>query len=138
MKRMTTGVLALSALILWQSNRAPAQGKVPEIREAMKKMNGGTTGLYFALGAELREATPDWDDARRMSKEVARLAAAVPKGTPPKGDKASWDKLAKAYADGAVALDAAVARKDAAAARAAFMKLGEPNCKNCHMVHRKE
>jgi cytochrome c556 len=139
MKRTTVGVLALAALIVWQSNHAPAQGDKPnELREAMKKLNGGTSGVFGLLGRELKEETPDPNELRRLSKEVARLTAGLPKATPPKGDAASWKKLSQAYADGAAALDAAIARGDLTGARAAYQKLGDPTCMNCHKVHRKE
>ena len=55
---------------------------------------------------------------------------------PPKGDKDSWQKLTRAYADNTKALAAAAAGMDKDAAKAASEKIGK-SCDACHMAHRK-
>lgn len=125
------------ALLIGLGASVEAQGdKVPETREIMARLNK-PTGIYFALTRELKDAAPEWDDARTQSKTLSLLAAALPKNAPPKGDKASWDKLARAYADNAKAVEEAVKKMDKAAAQAALTRMGEPFCTNCHKAHRK-
>jgi hypothetical protein len=135
MKRFT---VLLTALTLSFAAAAEAKDDKPsEIQELMGKLNK-PTGLFYAIGKELREGDPMWADIQPAAKEVAKEAARLGKLTPPKGDKDSWAKLTKEYADNAAALEKAVAGKNQAAAKAAFAKIDEPNCKKCHDAHRKQ
>jgi cytochrome c556 len=137
MKRLTAGLLALTALV-WLSGRTGAQGeKAADLKATMKKIGDGSSGLFTKLGRELRDTDPTWDDARQMSREIVRLSAGLPKFTPPQGDKASWDKKTKAFADSLAALDQAVAKRDRDTAFAAWKKMEADTCMTCHKVHRK-
>jgi len=140
MKRLTAGLFVLSAALVGLTGSVPAQGeKLPAIKDVMKKMGGGTTGIYFQLGRELRDPELMWDDARRMSRELVKLTAPLSKCTPPQGDRASWEKHTKALTDAAKTLDDAVAKQDKRAAQTAYQNMGEENmCKKCHDVHRKK
>ena len=139
MVRLTAGVLALAALLVWLSGNAGAQGdKGSELKETMKKIGDGSSGLMIKLGRELRDEEPAWSDARKMSGEIARAARGVGKFTPPQGDKASFEKFAKGFVEEATALDQAIGKRDRATALAAWKKMEAETCMNCHKVHRKE
>ncbi len=73
-----------------------------------------------------------------MSQEIVRLTAGLAKHTPPKGDKASFEKQAKAFAAAAAALDQTVAKRDKGTAFAAWKQMEEQTCKTCHQAHRNE
>src|SRR5262249_60192471 len=76
---------------------APAwsQGnKVPDVKEIMSKLNK-PTGIYFALGKELKANDTDWDEVHDQAKTILRYANYLTKTAPPKGDKESWVRLPK-------------------------------------------
>jgi len=136
MNRAAIAPLVLFSLVLLLP-LVPAQGdKPPEVKEIMGKVNK-PTGLYFNVAKELKESDPMWDDIKADAKEIARLGAVLGKNDPPKGDKDSWQKLTKAYADNTKALEAAVAKMDKEAAKAASDKIGK-SCEVCHKAHKKQ
>ncbi len=138
MMRRTATLLGLAALLVWLSGRTAAEGeKASELKETMKKVGDGSSGLFTKLGRELRDEEPVWDDARTMSKEIVRLTAGLGKFTPPQGDQASWQKFSKDFAESMAALDQAVAKRDRTTAFAAWKKMEAQTCVNCHKVHRK-
>ena len=138
MVRMSVGIVVLTALLVCLRDRAGAQGeKASELQATMKKIGDGSSGLFIKLGRELRDEEPTWDEARKYSQEMARLTAGLTKYTPPLGDKASFDKQAKAFAAEVAALDAAIGKRDRATAFAAWKKLESQTCTGCHKVHRK-
>jgi cytochrome c556 len=110
--------------------------KPSEIKEVMVKVNKTGTGLYPAVVTELRADDPNWDQVKKDTKEIARLAATIGKYDPPKGDKESWQKLTKAYTENTKALEAAAGKMDKDAAKAVSEKLGS-SCDTCHKAHRK-
>jgi len=131
-----TAVLVLLLLLL--AGVAPArtrQEKVAEVKDVMKANKPG--GLYFGIVRELKAGDTDWADAAQDSKELARLAAELPKLKPPQGDAASWARLSKGYAGETAALSDAVRRKDKRTALAVVARL-EASCDACHKIHRKE
>jgi hypothetical protein len=135
MKRIATVALALLAALL--TVPVPAQTeKVPDIKEIMAKANK-PGGHYFALRRDLKDETPPWDEVQASAKALSKLAVALTKNTPPKGDKASWDMLTKAYADNAKKLEDAANKKDKKAAEAAALAMGDTACNACHKAHRK-
>jgi cytochrome c556 len=137
MKRLLVSAVALAALAAFSSAPVPARDEKPsELKELMLKVNKTGTGLYANVVAELRADDTNWDAVKKDTKEIARLAATVGKLEPPKGDKESWQKLTKAYADNTKALDAAAAKMDKDAAKAVSEKIGK-SCEVCHMAHRK-
>jgi hypothetical protein len=141
MKRLTVLVLLTCGLFAASFLAPPADArdeKTPDIKEIMKKVNS-PTGLYATVMRELKEQDVMWDDIKEPAQEIARLAALLGKNDPPQGDKASWQKLTKAYADNAKALEKAVAKRDKKGAVAAQKLIGEEAvCNACHKVHRKE
>jgi cytochrome c556 len=106
-----------------------------DIQQIMQRVNK-PTGLYFNLKKDLEDDDPMWADMRADARELAQLVAALPKQTPRKGDKASWMKKTRDYAENAKALYQAVSKKDKKAVRAAIARMGGATCTNCHKVHR--
>jgi cytochrome c556 len=112
-----------------------ADDKVPTIEDIMQKVNKRNTGLHSVVGTALKGATVDWDAVQAKTKEYTTLADALGKNDPPKGTKASWDKLTKMYAEDAKALNDAAEKKDKATVTSLHKKLsGE--CMACHKAHR--
>jgi hypothetical protein len=130
-------VLALSALILWTAAADAQNGKPPTVKEAMSKLNKGPASLCPLVGKAIKADPPNWDEIQKESKQVLVLADALVKNDPPRGDKASWDKLAKAYWASAKELDDAAQKKDKNGAAAAHAKLASSaGCNGCHKAHR--
>lgn len=110
-----------------------AADEKPTIDEIMKKNHNKKAGLFPKIqksveGGKLDEAAP-------LAKNLATNAAKLPTVKPEKGDAKSWEKLSTGYAATAKALAEACEKNDAAAAKAAAMKLGG-SCKACHDAHR--
>jgi cytochrome c556 len=138
MKRFALSLLGLAALLAFSAPPIPAQGEKPsEVKDIMVKVNKTGTGLYSVVVQELRQDDTNWDEVKKDAKEIARLGAMLGKLDPPKGEKDSWQKLTKAYAENTKALDIAAAKMDKDAAKAASAKLGE-SCDVCHKAHRKQ
>jgi hypothetical protein len=135
MKRTLTLVLGLALICLVCNDPSAGQEKKPDLKEIMGKANK-PTGIYFSMARELKEEKPDWADLKKQSKELLDLLAMLPKATPPKGDAASWQQMATAYADAAKALDQAIGRMDKNTAVALQTKMGGATCMNCHKAHR--
>jgi mono/diheme cytochrome c family protein len=117
---------------------APAwsQGnKVPDVKEIMSKLNK-PTGIYFALGKELKANDTDWDEVNDQAKTILRYANYLTKTAPPRGDNASWVRLTKTYVDNAKALRLAAAKEDKKATLAAYERMGGKTCDACHELHR--
>jgi len=132
---LTVGGVLLSVVLFSSSTQMTAADKdVPNIEDIMKIVNK-PKGLHKTVGKALEEATVNWDDVTKMTKQYSELADALPKNKCPKGDAKSWDKLCKSYADDAKALNAAAGKKDKEAAKVAFGKLNK-SCQGCHDEHR--
>jgi cytochrome c556 len=127
-KVLIAAAVALTAL-------ASGSADAPSVKDIMKKANS-PTGIFFNLGTDLKDDNPNWKDVQQEAKDLAMLASALRLTTPPRGDKDSWDKLTKAYADTAKVLEQATAKKDQDAARAAWGKINDQACKACHAAHR--
>jgi hypothetical protein len=109
-----------------------------DIKMIMKKVNS-PTGLVYNIGKDLKDDEPDWDNIQQETKELAELAAMLPKNKPPRGDKESWARLTASYVEAAKALDAAAQKKNLSAAKSAQARLAAPaTCKGCHAQHRKD
>ena len=110
-------------------------GKLRTVKEIMGKLNKGPNALTPNLKRSLQKDQPDWQAIQAQSKEYATLSAELTKTTPPRGDKASWDKLTKDYAEAAKSLETASGKKDKDAALSVHAKLTKA-CTACHKVHR--
>jgi cytochrome c556 len=128
--------LALGMLAVLADGDLFAQGgqKTPTPSEIMKKANG-KNGLKAALQKGLKANPVDWDATQKQTKEYAELAGALGKNDAPKGDKASWEKLTKAFADNAKDMNTAAEKKDQAGTQAALTKI-TGSCMACHSQHR--
>ncbi|HEX4591306.1 MAG TPA: hypothetical protein VH120_15325 [Gemmataceae bacterium] len=137
----TTWVLAWAAtagLLLtgFGVNRlGAADDKVPTIEDIMQKVNKKKGGLHADVGDALKKGTVDWDTIQAKTKQYATLADFLGKNDPPKGSKASWEKLTKTYADDAKTLNSAAEKKDKQGATTAWNKLSR-ECMGCHRQHK--
>ena len=138
MKKWLLGstALALGLLALLADGPAgAADATTPTIDAIMKKVNG-KNGLHRKGLPDALKATPvDWANVQKQTKEYADLAGALGKNDPPKGDKASWEKLTKSYADSAKELFTAAEKKDKDTITSVQGKIGR-TCMNCHKAHR--
>jgi hypothetical protein len=136
---MQRGMLALVlvCLVLGLVSAIAQESKPPSIKEVMKKINNKDAALCPRLGRALKAEQPSWDEVQREARQLALSADALALNDPPRGDKASWQQLTKAYIAAAHELDQASQRQDRAAALAAHAKLANPaTCNGCHKVHR--
>lgn len=132
-----SAVLSLAALILSTATVDAQNGKPPTVKEAMAKLNKGPTSLCPMLGKAIKAEAPNWEEIQKESKQVLVLAEALVKNDPPRGEKASWDKLSKTYWANAKELDDAAQKKDKNGATAAHAKLANSaSCNGCHKAHR--
>jgi cytochrome c556 len=120
------------------SRSAGASDETPAaIDKIMETLHKGRKSPLAALKTALKSQSPDWATVQKETKTYAKFAADLPKNDPPKGDSASFQKLAKTFAANAKALDDAAQKENLAAAKAAFGKLGG-SCKSCHDAHRED
>jgi hypothetical protein len=134
-----TKLLALVALVTVAGlTLAPSRAedkKTPTIKEVMAKANKGNSALLGVLKKELAAQDINWDHVQEHAKELLDLSKALGKNEPPKGEKASWEKLTKQYEDNATALNKAAEKKERQAATDARNKL-QGSCAGCHKLHR--
>lgn len=124
---MIAAVLALGS--------SAADEKVVPIKTIMKTIAGskkekGLCGKCIEAGKGEK-----WEDAQKLSKDLANCVANLPKNPCPKGDGKNWEKLSKLWAEQAKAIQKAADDKDAKAfneATAAFTKA----CGACHKEHK--
>ena len=133
--RMLMGLALVAGLICVPFvEMSAADDKIADIETIMKK-NNGKKGNQKMVGEALKAKEVKWEDVAKLTKDYSKLAADLPKNKVDKGDKASWDKLSKSYADEAKKLDDAAGKKDLDAAKAAHAVLGK-SCKACHDAHK--
>jgi len=131
-----TMALALGLLtVLTDGGVFAGDDQSPETASEIMKKTHGKTGLRNALKADLKANPVDWDKAQKETKVYSELAGMLGKATPPKGEKASWEKLTKEFADTTKEMDTAAGKKDAPAAQSALTKIGTM-CMPCHTAHR--
>jgi hypothetical protein len=135
MKKLVS-LLALGLVSFWVCLPVGAEDeKTPTVKEIMGKLHKGPHAALNEIKVDLQDATPDWPEIQRLSKDLTTLGAALTKNDPPRGDKGAWGKLTKKYADNAKALDDAAKKKDAKDALAYQGKL-MGSCTECHKAHR--
>jgi cytochrome c556 len=129
--------VALGGLVVAFSFNATAadekkKDKVTDVSTIMKKVNGKK-----GLTAKVSDAAKGgmWEDAQKAGKELKEMSAALGKNDPHKGDKASWEKLTKKYAEDGAAISEAADKKDADAVAKAAKTFGGA-CKTCHDAHK--
>src|SRR5262249_868435 len=114
---------------------AGAAPRTLTVKAIMGKLNKGPNAMTITLKRELQKADPNWAGIQEETKEYAGMTADLTKTDPPRGDKSSWTKLTKDYAEAAKAMDEAARKKDKSAALAAHTKL-TGFCMTCHKAHR--
>ena len=77
---------------------ASSDDETPSIKKVMKTLHNGKNAPLNKLKAALKGDSPDWAAVQKEAKLFATFGAALPKNDPPRGGKASYEKLAKAYA----------------------------------------
>src|SRR5262245_12969265 len=141
MKSLICGAstLALLAVIGLVSHSAGAADdeQAATIDKIMETLHKGRKSPLASLKTALKSQSPDWASVQKETKTYAKYAADLPKNDPPKGDAASFKKLAKAFASEAKALDDAARKEDLDKAKAAFRKIGS-YCMTCHEAHRED
>jgi Cytochrome C' len=105
------------------------------IKEVMDKLHKGGTAPLAKLKTALKAESPDWKEVQDLTKEFVTFGALLEKNDPPRGEKADFEKLAKAYHKNAKALDEAAKAEDKAKAKAALGKI-TASCKACHTAHK--
>ncbi|MBN9117919.1 MAG: hypothetical protein J0I06_01925 [Planctomycetes bacterium] len=99
------GALAATLVL----GHATAEDKAPTIKDVMKSV-AGKEGLCAKCNAAAKGEK--WEDAQKLSKELAECAVALTKTKCPKGDAKSWEKLTKQYCEQAAAVSKAAEKKD--------------------------
>ena len=134
MKRLVCGAGVVLAIFTAALLAAAQDEKTPTIKDVMKLHKGANAPLG-KLGKALKSDSPDWKDIQKTTKDFVVLGASLEKNDPPKGDKASWKKLADGYLANAKALDEAAKAEDKSAALEAHGKI-TASCKSCHVAHK--
>ena len=118
------------------AGRAQDDEKVPPVKKIMDVLHKGAKSHLSKAKTALKGDSPDWARSRwKMHKRLRSTGRIWPKNDPERGDKADWEKLAKAYASTAKTLKAAAEKEKLAKARAATKKLSS-SCKACHDAHK--
>lgn len=129
-------VLALASGFVFRFLQAaddrPSRGL--ETEEVMKKNHGKKRGLMPQISALVKDGK--FEQAGPLAKQFATVAVDLPRNRPEKGDRKTWEELAKEYAEAGKDLSAAVEKKDADAAKSALSSLGG-SCKGCHETFRR-
>jgi cytochrome c556 len=114
---------------------ASSDEETPSIKKVMKKLNSGKNASVNKVKAALKGDSPSWSEIQKESKVIATLAATLPKNDPPRGDKESFEKLAKAFASAGKSLEESADKEDLTASREAMKKIST-SCMPCHKSHR--
>jgi cytochrome c556 len=129
-------VLVVLGVAGWLSQTAGAanQDEIPSIEKIMKTLHA-KKGKLNAVRAELKQASPDWAKVEEDAKEIVKFGGFLVKSEPHRGEKSSFEKLAKSYESRAKELEQSAQKKDREGAQAAMKKLGA-SCKTCHEAHK--
>ena len=130
-------VLVLLAVAGWVSHPAGAASddETPTIKKIMQTLHKGAKAPLNTVKASLKGDSPDWSQIEKDAEIIAKYGAFLTKGEPPKGEKADFEQLAKAYERSAKSLKTAAEKEDLKSARSASKKLGD-SCKACHAAHK--
>ena len=134
------GLLALAVLVfgtplLAEDKDKKKDAKPKSIEEVMERAHAGDDAYKAVVTAALKSG--DFDKAAAPMKAWSALAPHLGRFDPPKGDKASWKKLAKQYGEQVKALAVAIDKKDKDKAKATLSKLNT-SCASCHKQHKKD
>ena len=108
MKSIVCAVSVMSLLVLAgvvsRSSGAAADDPV-KIEKIMDSLHKGRKSPLATLKTALKSQSPDWSVVQKEAKTYVKYAVDLPKNDPPKGDAASWKKMATAFATNAKALE---------------------------------
>lgn len=132
-------LLGVLSVLAWATSPAGAQGneKVPTAREIMRRIHKGPRNPFGAVKAQLSRSSPDWASVASAAEVIEKYGSELPKTRAPRGNRASFEKLAQAYASNTKMLKEAAEKKDLAEAREATENIGG-SCKACHSAHRRK
>lgn len=102
------------------------------IEDVMKKVTS-KKGAVAKANAAVKDGK--WEDAAKVSKDIKKGGEDLGKNEPHKGDKDSWKKLTKTFADNTKAMVDAIDKKDKDAFEKASKAIGG-SCKTCHDSHK--
>jgi cytochrome c556 len=129
-------LLGFMAVAAWTSRPVGAQDEEkPTIKQIMAKLHHRSKGALTTVKAELKSDSPDWSKVEADAKIIEKFGSFLPKAQAPRGDQASYEKLAKGYEKNAKALKVAAEKQELANAKAATKNLGG-SCQACHKAHR--
>jgi cytochrome c556 len=114
---------------------AARQDEVPSIKKIMGTLHKGKKSAGAALKTELAADPLDWSKIKKSAKVFGTFGPSLAKNDPPKGEKASFEKLATAYGKNSEALAKAADSENLDETKAAFGKIGG-SCAACHKAHR--
>ena len=114
---------------------AGAYDDPPTIKKVMAQLHKGQKSALSSVKAEIKSASPDWKTIKDTSKTIVTLSESITDLEPPKGDKAGYGKLSKAYATLAHELSDSAEAEDSTKTAAAAKKLSS-TCKACHDAHK--
>jgi cytochrome c556 len=106
--------------------------KVPDIEKIMEDAHG-KDGLRAKIAAAHK--ANKLDDAKKPVEEWVKLAGALGKNEPPKGEKDSWKKMTGTYEKSVKDLAAAVKGDKADGVKTAMAAIGR-SCAGCHKAHK--
>lgn len=139
MRALICAASLLTVVVIVSSSSTPASArdeeKAPTIKQIMSKVHKGRKSLFATTKAQLKTNAPDWEKVEAAAVLIDRYGSSMPKNKAPRGNQASFEKLARAYAKNAKALKEAAEEKDLAETRAVMKKFGG-SCQACHKAHR--
>jgi hypothetical protein len=139
MKSLVCGAGVLMVLLmagLVSSLASPSSDdETPTIKKVMDTLHKGKNAPLNTVKAALKGDSPDWTAIQKEAKLFRKFGAALPKNDPPRGDKESFEKLAKAYASAAKSFEESAEKEDLKGARDALKKITS-SCMPCHTSHK--
>ena len=128
--------MALASLAAGSAGASDDDEETASIKTVMEKLHKGGKSPLANLKTALKANSPDWESVQKEAKLFKKYGDALPKNDPPKGKKADYEKLAKAFAANAKTLDDSAERENLKGARDALKKI-QNSCSACHKSHRK-
>ena len=127
-------VLIMAGLVSGPAG-ATSDDETPSIKKVMSKLHKGKTAPLSVLKTALKGDSPDWTKVQKEAKTYATYSAALPKNDPPRGEKESFESLAKAYASAGKSLEESAEKEELKGSRDALQKITN-SCMPCHKNHR--
>jgi cytochrome c556 len=131
--QLKLAVFAAAALGVVYLGSAAADDEIKDIKGCMAFTK--TKVARDHLPAELKSASPDWDQIQRDTKQWVAVAETLGKQSPPRGTAQSWKRQTDKYLEHVKDINVAAQKKDAAAATKAVATLGM-SCGGCHSQHK--